>query len=681
MVVAALRARRRAVRHHAVNVAPFGVLFLWMVMAYALLCWWLSTKPTASSPRECWRSSALEVAGCSAGPLYGFREGQGAWQRVRRAGQLCYLAGHGMGELIVIGRAATRGGDRFIPAFEAYSFIELVQKSLGQSHPDQAHELVRRAQLYFSLVNVLIVIGFAGLAWHWGHGDRVNTVEAVVTTHQPPTPEDTPANLVTLLRQDSAHPRPSAIVVSASGGGTRAALYTAMTLQGLHDAHADDRVVLLSGVSGGAVAAAYFYGHRDELVNERADLHGTTCVDEGKAIEGAWNCYARRMTMPFVDDVLRGASEWRIQSDQPLGVLLAESFERRLFDGRSMTLGSRSDVGLILNTTITGHPLKDASALDGTLAWPAQKGTENCEWPSRRWRRTACVSNLLHVKGFTMWDEDAPSITMPFVVLQDRNIELARAAALSANFPPVFPNARVDVAGWKHVDSPCDVRSYFVTDGGATENLSLVSTLLAIDSALQEMGPDDKVRDIDIVLAEASALSFDYTQDRGIGAATDQSKERLTGRLTLELLKRIKEGLRGRGAKITVHDMSLPRVFRSRGGFGTHWEFPDSIHIEDPLDPPPTSDGQRLATFFGAGSQDISLDRDQLIELWRALYAPKAAFCGSHDWDRNDGRKLEITKDWICGEEPGKGKVANEDPQIRRWNKLKEALAASGAAP
>ena len=701
IVVAALRLGGVQYATTLLNVAPFGVLFLWMVMAYAL-CWWFEYEANSILAAR-----VLQIFSGKAGredALVRYRLCDGARDQTPVCLEGRFLTGHGMGELILVGRVEASviqytpayeadglkdffrkllgrakpdqagrrkaRATRFAPAFEAYSFIDLIQKLMGIRRQEQAHELIRRAQLYFSLVNLLIVIAFGVLAWNWGRGDRLNTVEAVITTHQPPSPEDMPADLEKLLEQDPDNPKPSAIVVSASGGGTRAALYTAITLQGLHKLHADDRVVLLSGVSGGAVASAYFYGHRDALVHDRK----TSCI-EGRPAEPAWDCYMDRMTMPFIDDVLRGASEWRIQSDQPLGVLLAESFERRLFQGDSMTLASRSDVGLILNTTVTGHPLEDAPALDGTLERPPGRPSDDCEWPvSALGGSRLSFSNLAAVESFSKYEAQAPAISLPFLVLRDRDIELAKAAALSANFPPVFPNARVNVTGFEAVGKSCRKRSYFVTDGGAVENLSLISALLAIDSALIHLKPGTPVRTIDIVLAEGSALQFDYAQDRGIGAVTDQAKERLTGRLTLELL----EHLRSKQVTINIHDVSLPRVFRSRGGFGTHWEFPASIRIEDPLVPAPTSDGQRLAGYLGGGRESLSLDRDQLIELWTALYndSKDKGFCDIDFGDAPSG-DLTRTKGWICGLEPSGWPPVRRDPQIDRWAALKAALAPS----
>src|SRR4051812_28723059 len=84
-----------------------------------------------------------------------------------------------------------------------------------------------------------------------GRDDRLNTVMPVVTAQWPLQPEkkdEEHANLSALLLKVSGQEE-SAIVVAASGGGTRAAMYTASVLGGLHNIHADPRIVLLSGVS------------------------------------------------------------------------------------------------------------------------------------------------------------------------------------------------------------------------------------------------------------------------------------------------------------------------------------------------------------------------------------------------------------------------------------------------
>src|SRR5205814_9876327 len=97
-----------------------------------------------------------------------------------------------------------------------------------------------------------------------------------------------------------------------------------------------------------------------------------------------------------------------------------------------------------------------------------------------------------------------------------------------------FPNAK-GLIGQYAKDGACADRPFFVTDGGAEENLGLLSALFALRSALHDietrcrtLGPSHadaycrrSLRPIRFVLAEASAASYDYEQDRGFSAAVD----------------------------------------------------------------------------------------------------------------------------------------------------------------
>src|SRR6266850_5362546 len=90
-----------------------------------------------------------------------------------------------------------------------------------------------------------------------------------------------------------------------------------------------------------------------------------TCALPISAVNPAnteWPLFKDRMTEPFIGDVLEGAAEWRLLSRAPLGQLLVESFERRLFPvgGRQATMGASSQLALILNTTIAAHPQEDS---------------------------------------------------------------------------------------------------------------------------------------------------------------------------------------------------------------------------------------------------------------------------------------------------------------------------------
>jgi hypothetical protein len=551
----------------------------------------------------------------------------------------------------------------------------------GEDDPDSSHELGRRVELYFALVNTLLVAGFVLLYWHLEQGDRDNTVTPIVVAQRGPTSRG--ADLAALLHAEPAG-SPPAIVVAASGGGTRAALYAANVLQGLHRLHADGNIILLSGVSGGGVASAYFFSHRDALVSD--ERQHCDALDP-TALQDAWECYLDRMSMPFIRDVLQGAAEWRIQSDVPLGKLLAESFERRLFADGNRTLGADSHLGLILNTTIAGHPLEDSPMTESLVRLPS--GSPD---PCVAYERPVSAfgggrlafSNLANIEKFDKRSVEISSIQMPFVVVQDPAVTLADAAALNANFPPVFPNARVELSGYPPNASGCARRSYYVTDGGATENLGLVSALLALQSALHDPGLKPPLRDIDIVLAEASAVDYDYSQDRGIGASTGQSKERLTGRLTLELLEDVETDARAidPSMQIRVHDLSLPLAFRSRGGFGTHWMFPGSIDVINPLQTPlPRLWMRKLADYSRLERYSVTLEKPQLTALWSALY--DTGWNSGHDghnsfceraWPDEPHAATRTVARWICGKDSYGAQVTGPDRQLEAWERLAASL-------
>ena len=179
-----------------------------------------------------------------------------------------------------------------------------------------------------------------------------------------------------------------------------------------------------------------------------------------------------------------------------------------------------------------------------------------------------------------------PDVRLPYVVVQDTSVSMAAAATLNSNFPPVFTNARVDVPS-ETPDPQCPMRSYYVTDGGATENLGLLSALYALRAALEKLQPGE-IPEIHIVTVEASATAYDYTPDRGINAATGGSKERLTGGLTQELLDAVQR-LATKGPKgalsLQIHHLALPLAFRSRGGFGLTGCSPTPLSLRIPAPP------------------------------------------------------------------------------------------------
>jgi hypothetical protein len=644
------------------DAAPFGVIFVWILMAYALL-WWFEFCINGTVAAE-----LIAIVGSKKDIDEGYikylpsdiPEGD---LNVRPSDRV--IAPHGSGRFVALGYFFDKTSGEVEAAFQTFDMIELFERLTPDSLSDLWHDLKRRIELYFLAVNVAVVLVLGAGAYYYGYGDRHNSVDAVVAAPSAPN-TSAPADLGDLLK---SHDR--VFIVAASGGGTRAALFTATALEGLQKLGVAGDIVLLSGVSGGGVAEAYFYTHRDALL---ADIHRT----------GAWRDFKEHMMEPFIGDVLEGASEWRLLSRQPLGQLLVESFERRLFlqNNRQATLGQSDQLGLILNTTVTGHPQEDSDLLRGVFLPPAN-ASASCNARHIPYAMMGggrlIFTNLADraafpASGAVLADDDPlrlPDVRLPYVVVQDRNVHVASAASLNANFPPVFTNARVDVAG-ETDDVSCPHRSYYVTDGGATENLGLLSALYALRAALEKLTPD-QVPEIHIVTIEASATAYDYTPDRGVNAATGGSKERLTGGLTQELLDDVRAQVT-KGTKpghaLQVHDLALPLAFRSRGGFGTHWMFPDTIVVENPqLAAPLHWYEQQFAEWFSKDPPTATIEKHGLLELWTELHQRDLGFC-AYPWQEAQ-RQIAY---WVCGKNSSGEQVLPEDVHIGEWAKLVGSL-------
>jgi hypothetical protein len=481
--------------------------------------------------------------------------------------------------------------------------------------------------------------------------------------------------LAARLPASSENTRPALIVVG-SGGGTRAALYTAHVLQGLHKLGADRDIVLLSGVSGGGVALTYFAANFDTLTADR------------DAALPAWQTFRTKVSSNFIQDVLEGAGEWRIFLNTALTSLLAESFERRLLGEQTFAgLTAAGAPPLLLNTTVVGHPLEESDLLLRTIQLP-HASAPDCAAAAQPYNimhgGRLVFTNLKNVGAFPQRQSPVPDTRLPYRIVQDPAVPLARAAALNANFPPAFQNARVLLQG-ETADPRCPDRSYFVTDGGVLENLSLVSALFALESALRDLsavcarsGNADPrcarpLRPIHFVLAEASATGYDYAQDRGVSTALGGVKERMTGGLTNALIERIDAQVRALNARhgpatgLRFHYLPLPLAFRARGGFGTHWMHADRIELSDPrLQAPPRRVEQVIARLT---NNAVALSRDELAQLWTALHDPSTQFC---EHERFANLDAETVKRWVCGarHDPHRPR----DTHVGAWQELVKEL-------
>jgi hypothetical protein len=226
---------------------------------------------------------------------------------------------------------------------------------------------------------------------------------------------------------------------------------------------------------------------------------------------------------------------------------------------------------------------------------------------------------------------------------------------------------------------PCGRRrSYYVTDGGATENLGLISALYALQSALSDWPSDTPLPKIHIVALEASASDFDYRQDRGLSTATGGSKERLAGGLTQSLLDSLQsrvQSLSGAGdAKLDLHYLAMPLALRSRGGIGTHWMLANDILVTNPHRVLPLGFAAR-ALAIGPGANDrVRITRAELFQLLDAMHAPDEALCSS---DATFSRNAAKVANWIC-----MGSIAGQaDLHVHEWRELIAAFSQHASRP
>jgi hypothetical protein len=279
-------------------------------------------------------------------------------------------------------------------------------------------------------------------------------------------------------------------------------------------------------------------------------------------------------------------------------------------------------------------------------------------------------TNLADIEAFPGRESPIPDVRLPYQIVRAAGVPLTSAAALNANFPPVFPNARVqDKTG-----QGCQDRSFYVTDGGAEENLGLISALFALESALAKIPEGAVVRPIHIVIAEASAVTYDYSQDRGLSTALDGSRGQLAGGLTNSEIDRINsqidkmklQSTNGAKATIRFHYLGLPLAFRARGGFGTHWMYAKAFHLNDPR--PRTAKSLNFVPFSALSEKKASIDRTDLEALWLALHDPDKPFCEHDKFESSDARKVQ---GWICGSQAD---PHGRDLHMDNWKELVDAM-------
>ena len=278
------------------------------------------------------------------------------------------------------------------------------------------------------------------------------------------------------------------VAISAAGGGIQAAAWTARILQGLVEVAADEdmnrfleRIVVLSGVSGGSVGLAPFALalHADDRELLKSDqitsAAGTSSLDR---VAATW---ATLDMLPFRISTDRGlalqnawAARWK-SIGLPPGKRLSEFTEaggepKRLrapgimFNATSMTTGER----LILGTTVPTVPRASRPSFMQSAVVERGGGTRSPEY-----------------RALTV----AP------------DLELATAARLSATFPLVSPAAHC---------RGCEGIDQFVVDGGYIDNSGVESMAEWLEALLS----DSDMGAIGVTVVQIIPFSEDKCDER-----------------------------------------------------------------------------------------------------------------------------------------------------------------------
>lgn len=490
----------------------------------------------------------------------------------------------------------------------------------------QVVEVKRRTQLYYVLLNILLVT-LAAVFWMLLAGQAQ---EAEVTSRGQIVTKPGLVRLADLVFSQTTNEKKPVLLLASSGGGTRAALYAQSVLRGLSTAGYAGDVRLVSGVSGGSVALAYYASHLDALRSE----------DEGKRLH-AWETFSETMAAPYIQDVILHLLEWRVVRGMRLGSLLAESIERRFYpesaDRYRRSLGEVESLGIILNSALAGVLLSPPEVLQGRSLSLLEK-----EHPELTSSEVAggilAFSNIAE----SYFNGRKISASLSYVEVRDAEVPLASAAAVSANFPPVFPNAAVDIAGSAR---------YWVTDGGAGDNKGIISLLYALLHALEveERSRAGEIRPLPpvfVVVADASAFSHSFSQDRGVGAkmaATGQFVDQLARELWHKC-EDIYLRLGGQRQDIRLFEIGMPEVLRTRGGLGTHWMLAPSVTVR------------------GDGTEQVVLSGEEVRTVIDSLFQPGSA----EEKIADEGRRAEVRRVW---------KMLEKSETRDVWEELLRALS------
>lgn len=241
------------------------------------------------------------------------------------------------------------------------------------------------------------------------------------------------------------------IAIAISGGGSRAANFASAVMQELQAMGIMQHVSVLSSVSGGSVAAAYYKVHQQELANA-ASASEAWKTAKAKLSEQIRSLWVRKLLRPDNFAATMIGATGRTQ-------FLADVFDTTLFGGQGTTFGDlpASPPALLINATLVNE-------LSHRPAGACTNRRELSPWT--RWESVSFRDEFFNKCLNSRLD------TYP----------LSLAVAASAAFPGVFSSvtlARFDRQYRYDQSYLRTIPSEFVhlIDGGPSENLGIESLL------------------------------------------------------------------------------------------------------------------------------------------------------------------------------------------------------------
>jgi patatin-like phospholipase len=311
------------------------------------------------------------------------------------------------------------------------------------------------------------------------------------------------------------------LVLAASGGGARAALFTSLVLEGLARAEVEggtfaDRLLLVSSVSGGSLACAYYAATFPEpprttlhssferelaagLVEFARDAADAAGESDGRVDPGVFD-----RTLDLCVELERAVREGTPYPDLPL------DFKSAFADAMSADHMAPVLRGILLPGLGRGEAL--VRNWEQAFGWGA---VDNLGWS--RPDRPLLLLGATHAQRGRRLALGFPPLASPWIAdeldtlgARDPNyrIRLAEAVRVSAGFPWLMPVARLAVPT-EDLGGALDTDGLHLVDGGVVDNTG-VDTLVALFRRLASLasrgdGASDEVERARRLLARLRA--------------------------------------------------------------------------------------------------------------------------------------------------------------------------------